>query len=200
MLDAGFARILLPTRIGGYGLGFDTWFEVTRELSKADASHGWCAGLIIHHAHLIGAVSRKRRRRRCGPTASMCRSRRRLRRTRRPCRVDGGYRVSGKGSPFASGVDHCSWVMLGGMAHDGAAPEWKFFLVAAGRLHGARHLVHRRHAGDRQQDHRHRQRLRAARRSCCACRPARRQDARAARSTTASSSTRRFSITRRSRS
>src|SRR5580698_9629056 len=53
MLDAGFARILLPKRIGGYGLGFDTWFEVMRELSKTDASHGWCAGLIIHHAHLI---------------------------------------------------------------------------------------------------------------------------------------------------
>src|SRR5581483_1730643 len=53
MLDAGFARILLPVRLGGYGLGFDTWYEVTRELSRADASHGWCAGLIIHHAHLI---------------------------------------------------------------------------------------------------------------------------------------------------
>src|SRR5277367_1674436 len=53
MLDAGFARILLPVRLGGYGLGFDTWFEVMRELSKADASHGWCAGLIIHHAHVI---------------------------------------------------------------------------------------------------------------------------------------------------
>src|SRR5271168_5047107 len=52
MLDAGFARILLPTRIGGYGLGFDTWFDVMRELSKADASHGWCGGLIIHHAQL----------------------------------------------------------------------------------------------------------------------------------------------------
>jgi 3-hydroxy-9,10-secoandrosta-1,3,5(10)-triene-9,17-dione monooxygenase len=30
MLDAGFARILLPREIGGYGLGFDTWYEVTR--------------------------------------------------------------------------------------------------------------------------------------------------------------------------
>src|ERR1700689_5111442 len=53
MLDAGLARILIPREIGGYGLGFDTWFEAMRELSKADASHGWCAGLIIHHAHLI---------------------------------------------------------------------------------------------------------------------------------------------------
>src|SRR6202051_5136926 len=53
MLDAGFARILVPKSVGGYGLGFDTWFEVTRELCKADASHGWCASLIIHHHHMI---------------------------------------------------------------------------------------------------------------------------------------------------
>jgi len=51
LLDAGIARILMPPRFGGYGLGFDTWFDVTREISKADASHGWCASLIIHHAH-----------------------------------------------------------------------------------------------------------------------------------------------------
>ena len=56
MLEAGLARILIPKEAGGYGLGFDTWFEVTRELSKADASHGWCASLIIHHNHLICAV------------------------------------------------------------------------------------------------------------------------------------------------
>ena len=54
MLGAGIGRILLPPRVGGYGLGFDTWFDVMHEISKADASHGWCAGLIIHHAHLIG--------------------------------------------------------------------------------------------------------------------------------------------------
>jgi hypothetical protein len=53
MLDAGIARILMPPRFGGYGLDFDTWFDVTREISKADSSHGWCASLIIHHAHCI---------------------------------------------------------------------------------------------------------------------------------------------------
>ncbi len=46
--------------------------------------------------------------------------------------VDGGYQISGAGSPFASGVDHCSWVMLGGMVQDGPAPEWTFFLVPPG--------------------------------------------------------------------
>lgn len=36
MLEAGFARILLPKRIGGYGLGFDTLriFARTKLLNK----------------------------------------------------------------------------------------------------------------------------------------------------------------------
>jgi len=131
MLDAGLARILLPTRIGGHGLGFDAWYEVMRELSKADASHGWCAGLVIHHAHLIAQFSEAAQKAiwvenldvpiaaSFAPVATAV-------------PVDGGYRVSSVGSSFASGVDHCSWVMLGGMAQDGPAPEWKFFLVAPG--------------------------------------------------------------------
>src|SRR5580700_3695637 len=98
MLDAGFARILLPTRIGGYGLGFDTWFEVMRELSKADASHGWCAGLIIHHAHLIAQYPEAGQRTLWDKTidvpvaASFAPS-------TQIARVDGGYRISSKGSP-----------------------------------------------------------------------------------------------------
>jgi alkylation response protein AidB-like acyl-CoA dehydrogenase len=131
MLDAGFARILLPTEIGGYGLGFDTWFEVMRELCKADASHGWCAGLIIHHAHLIGQYPQAAQKTLWAdgldvPIAASFAP------AVKAIPVDGGYRVSSQGSPFASGVDHCSWVMLGGMVHDGGEPEWKFFLVAPG--------------------------------------------------------------------
>ena len=131
MLDAGFARILLPREIGGYGLGFDTWYEVTRELSKADASHGWCAGLIIHHAHLIALYPQAGQKAVWADTldvpiaASFAPS-------AKAVAADGGYRLSSAGSPFASGVDHCSWVMLGGMAQDGPASEWKFFLVPAG--------------------------------------------------------------------
>jgi 3-hydroxy-9,10-secoandrosta-1,3,5(10)-triene-9,17-dione monooxygenase len=57
MLVAGLARILIPSRFDGYGLDFDAWFDVVLEISKVDASHGWCASLIIHHAHLIGQFS-----------------------------------------------------------------------------------------------------------------------------------------------
>ena len=131
MLDAGFARILLPREIGGYGLGFDTWYEVTRELSKTDASHGWCAGLIIHHAHLIAQYPQAGQKSVWAESldvpiaASFAPS-------VKAVAENGGYRISSAGSPFASGVDHCSWVMLGGMTHDGPAPEWRFFLVPPG--------------------------------------------------------------------
>ena len=105
MLDAGFARILLPERIGGYGLGFDAWFEVMREISKADASHGWCAGLIIHHAHLIAQFAEAGQQAvwakglDVAVAASFIPS-------VQATAADGGYRVSSKGSPFASGVDN----------------------------------------------------------------------------------------------
>ncbi len=131
MLDAGFARILLPREIGGYGLGFDTWYEVTRELCKADASHGWCASLIIHHAHLIAQYPQAGQKAVWAESldvpiaASFAPS-------AKAAAENGGYRISSAGSPFASGVDHCSWVMLGGMTQDGPAPEWKFFLVPPG--------------------------------------------------------------------
>jgi alkylation response protein AidB-like acyl-CoA dehydrogenase len=131
MLGAGLARILLPARIGGYGLGFDTWYEVMRELSKADASHGWCAGLIIHHAHLIAQYSEAAQKTVWAesldvPVAASFAPNTQV------IPVEGGYRISGSGSPFASGVDYSQWVMLGGMAQDGLAPEWKFFLVPSG--------------------------------------------------------------------
>ena len=53
LLAAGITRILVPPQFGGYGLGLDTWFEVVREIGKADASHAWCASLMIHHPHYI---------------------------------------------------------------------------------------------------------------------------------------------------
>ena len=68
LLSAGITRILVPPRFGGYGLGLDTWFEVVREIGKADASHAWCASLMIHHP-ITSANSPRMHSRRCGPTA-----------------------------------------------------------------------------------------------------------------------------------
>ncbi len=128
ILNAGIARILLPSRIGGYGLGFDTWFDVMREISRADAAHGWCAGLITHHAHVVGQFSAGAQDAvwSSGVDTPVAAS---FAPTAKAIPVDGGYRVSCKGSPFASGIDHSPWVIIGGLAHDDAKPEWKLFLI-----------------------------------------------------------------------
>jgi 3-hydroxy-9,10-secoandrosta-1,3,5(10)-triene-9,17-dione monooxygenase len=133
MIDAGFARTLLPKRAGGYGLGFDAWFDVMRELSKADASHGWCAGLIVHHNHIIGQFPEAAQKAVWaeGPDIAIAAS---FAPAAKAVAVDGGYRLTAKGSPFASGVDHSSWVILGGIV-EGDSPDssnWQYFLVKPG--------------------------------------------------------------------
>lgn len=131
MLAAGLARILVPPRFGGYGLDFDTWLDVVLEISKADASHGWCASLIVHHAHLVGQFAEEAQRAvwADGPDVAIAAS---FAPAAQAARVDGGYRVSGQHSTFASGVDHSSWVIVGATIREGAAPEWKFFLIPPG--------------------------------------------------------------------
>jgi alkylation response protein AidB-like acyl-CoA dehydrogenase len=133
MLAAGLARILVPSRFGGYGLDFDTWLDVVLEISKVDASHGWCASLIVHHAHLIGQFPEEAQRAVWaeGPDVAIAAS---FAPAAQAIQVDGGYRVSGQHSAFASGVDHSSWVIVGGLIPEGAAPEWKFFLIPPGEF------------------------------------------------------------------
>jgi 3-hydroxy-9,10-secoandrosta-1,3,5(10)-triene-9,17-dione monooxygenase len=131
MLDAGFARILMPARFGGYELDLDTWNDVVIELSRADASHGWCAALIIHHAHILAAFPEA-----CqqaiwadGPDVAIAAS---FAPRAKAVRVDGGYRVTAENATYASGVDNCTWVMLGGFIDNNGAPEWVFFMVPPG--------------------------------------------------------------------
>jgi 3-hydroxy-9,10-secoandrosta-1,3,5(10)-triene-9,17-dione monooxygenase len=131
MLDAGLARILMPARFGGYDLDFEAWNDVVIEISKADASHGWCASLIIHHAHLIAQYPEEMQQAIWGngPDVAIAAS---FAPRAKVTRVDGGYRVSGDQSSFASGLNHSSWVMVGGMLHAEGPPEWLLLMVAPG--------------------------------------------------------------------
>jgi len=130
MLEAGLARILMPPRFGGHALDFETWCDVILELSKADASHGWCASLIIHHAHLVAQFPEEAQQAvwADGPDVAIAAS---FAPRAQAKRVPGGYRVSGQNSNFASGLDHSTWAMVGAMT-DQPAPEWVFFMIPRG--------------------------------------------------------------------
>jgi len=137
MLDAGLARVLMPPRFGGYGLGLDTWVDILLELSRADTSHGWCASLLVHHPHCLAQFPAAAQEEvwRDGPDVPIAAS---FFPSARVARDNGGYRVSGQ-SAFASGVTHCSWAFVGGVidapsgtSHRGA-PDWALFLIPPGQ-------------------------------------------------------------------
>jgi 3-hydroxy-9,10-secoandrosta-1,3,5(10)-triene-9,17-dione monooxygenase len=130
LLAAGITRILVPPRFGGYGLGFDTWFEVVREIGKADASHAWCASLMIHHPHYVSQFSEEAQQAiwADGLDAAIAAS---IQPVGRVTPVDGGYRVSGQ-FPFASGINHSRWLIVGAMLEMSGRPEAVFFLIRPG--------------------------------------------------------------------
>jgi 3-hydroxy-9,10-secoandrosta-1,3,5(10)-triene-9,17-dione monooxygenase len=128
LLGAGITRILIPPRFGGYGLDLDTWFEVVREIAKADASHGWCASLMIHHPHYVSQFPEPAQQAvwADGLDISIAAS---IQPIGRVATAEGGYRISGE-FPFASGVNHSQWVMVGCLVDaPGGGVEAKFFLI-----------------------------------------------------------------------
>lgn len=131
MLDAGIARILMPKRFGGYDLDFETWYDVVLEFSRADCSHGWCASLLIHHSHLIAQYPEECQQAiwKDGPDVPIAAS---FAPRTQGVRVPGGYRLTGDNASFASGVDHCTWVMVGAMADRNGTPQWGLFMLPRG--------------------------------------------------------------------
>jgi 3-hydroxy-9,10-secoandrosta-1,3,5(10)-triene-9,17-dione monooxygenase len=54
-LDAGFYRMYIPRRFGGYEFDVPTYMRVVLELSRGCVSTGWCVALASAHALQIGS-------------------------------------------------------------------------------------------------------------------------------------------------
>ena len=130
-LAVGLARVLMPKRYGGMELGLKAWVDLTVEIAKADAAHAWCASLIMHHPHYLAQFPDAAQAEAWsdGPNVAMAAT---FTPTSKVDPVEGGYRVSCS-IPYLSGINHCSRVMIGGMAPtpDGP-PDWTLFLVPEG--------------------------------------------------------------------
>ena len=88
-----------------------------REIGKADAAHAWRASLMIHHPHYISQFAEDAQRAvwAGGLDIAIAAS---ILPSARVTPVDGGYRISGQ-FPFASGINHSRWVIVGGMDESG---------------------------------------------------------------------------------
>jgi 3-hydroxy-9,10-secoandrosta-1,3,5(10)-triene-9,17-dione monooxygenase len=131
LLGAGLARILMPKCHGGSELGLRCWIDTVAEISSADASHGWCASLLIHHPHYLAqfppavqnAVWAD------GPDVWIAAP---FAPVMQAVPTPGGYRVSGEAA-WASGVNHSSWILVGAILQEKGAPEWTLFPIPPGR-------------------------------------------------------------------
>ncbi len=117
--EAGLFRLTMPKTWGGPELSTMEQLEVIEELSKANASVGWCVMIGcdsgIFSAHLDDAAGRRLYPHLDMATAAW------LIPAGRADRVDGGYRISGQWM-FGSGISHADVVSAGCLVHENGAP------------------------------------------------------------------------------
>ncbi len=121
MAEAGLFRMCVPQVFGGAEVDAATMVEAIEEIAKADGSAGWCvmigatSGLVS--AYLPEAAAREVYAQRPqvvtgGVFAPYGKA----------SVVAGGYRVTGRW-PFASGCEHCTWLMGGSVVLDHGRPS-----------------------------------------------------------------------------
>ncbi|MGE0304418.1 MAG: acyl-CoA dehydrogenase family protein [Acidimicrobiia bacterium] len=128
ILSAGLGgRMLTPARFGGDELTLDAQYEVAVELGRGCASTAWVATLLPHGCHMVGMFPEAGQQAvwADGPDPLIAAS---LPPAAKVERVNGGYRISGS-HPFASGVDHATWVIVSGLVGGESGPVNHQFLV-----------------------------------------------------------------------
>lgn len=127
---AGLFRAFQPKGVGGSELDYGAFVDLCSILGRACGSTSWVyANLAVHHL-MLGMWPPEAQDEIWGPSPDTLVGSSLVFPAGRAQRVAGGYRVSGRW-PFSSGIDPCTWLMVGGMvAPDaGKAPEARMFLV-----------------------------------------------------------------------
>lgn len=129
LADAGVFRLCVPRSLGGVEAHPRELVDILATIAAADGSAGWCAMIGANagvvSAYLAEPVAREIYGRDprtvtggvYAPRGAAVAS-------------DGGWRVSGRW-PFASGSEHCAWLMAGCLVRDGGAPTARMMLLPA---------------------------------------------------------------------
>jgi 3-hydroxy-9,10-secoandrosta-1,3,5(10)-triene-9,17-dione monooxygenase len=127
-VGAGLARILQPKRWGGWEISHDAAFDVTVEISKACGSTGWCLGFLNIHDWWLASFPEEAQHDvwRDGPDVNLAGVIAPF--SGRAKKTDGGWRLDGKWS-WASGIDHCAWVIVTALVDDGLIENARVFLA-----------------------------------------------------------------------
>ncbi len=134
LLESGFLRALQPARWGGGEVELVDFLDGVAEISRANPSAGWVAGVIGVHPWQLALFADEAQDELWGNDPATMHSSS-YNPTGTAVAVDGGYHVSGRWS-FSSGCDHCRAVNLGAIVRDqkgaGGMADFRSFLLLEG--------------------------------------------------------------------
>jgi 3-hydroxy-9,10-secoandrosta-1,3,5(10)-triene-9,17-dione monooxygenase len=126
--QAGLFRVIQPKCYGGYELDPGVFFDIQMTLAEGCMSTGWVYGVVAVHNWQLALFDPRAQEDVWADDNSVLIASSYMPKGQVE-RVDGGFRFSGRWG-FSSGVDHASWLFLGGIvsSKDGA-PDYRTFLV-----------------------------------------------------------------------
>lgn len=130
--NSGLLRLMQPKRFGGHELGWDVFCEVVQIFAEACGAQAWVYRVLADHAKMLGTFPEQAQQDIWGSDMDVQASSS-FAPAGKAVPVDGGYRFSGSFG-FSSGIDHASWVILGGIVQhtngNNSVPQGpQFFLV-----------------------------------------------------------------------
>jgi 3-hydroxy-9,10-secoandrosta-1,3,5(10)-triene-9,17-dione monooxygenase len=128
LIGSGLTRLYTPRRWGGLADGFGPGVQAVIEVARGCTSTGWCFGFLNLHSWLLGMFPEQAQADVWAedPDATLAAS---FAPAGKAEPVEGGYRLSGDW-PWASGIDHCGWIIVGGLVlRKDAEPAIRLHLV-----------------------------------------------------------------------
>jgi 3-hydroxy-9,10-secoandrosta-1,3,5(10)-triene-9,17-dione monooxygenase len=128
MQDAGLFRVLQPKAYGGYEMDPNVFYDIAMILAEGCMSTAWVYGIVgVHNWQLALFDPRAAEDVWKDDTSTLVASTYMPKGQVTP--VEGGFKFSGRWG-FSSGIDHCEWVLLGGLIfNEGQPPEYRTFLL-----------------------------------------------------------------------
>lgn len=121
MARTGMFRLCVPQKLGGCEADAATIVRTIEEISQADGSAGWCA-MIGATSGVLSAYLREDVAREIYGGSPDAVSGGVFAAQGKAVAVDGGYRVTGRWA-FASGCEHCTWLMGGSVVLNDGVPR-----------------------------------------------------------------------------
>jgi alkylation response protein AidB-like acyl-CoA dehydrogenase len=119
-IDSGFFRLCVPRSLGGGECHPGTLASVCEELARADAAAAWCVAVTSTSGTLGAYIDPAAAREVYEPERNVVGG---VFAPRGQALADGDELVVTGRWPFASGIDHCDWLMGGCLVMDGDQPR-----------------------------------------------------------------------------